>query len=104
MAKMRNKLQEEVNGYIEEDCNNKWAIKKWNQKIKDHKRELRRREEEARASNFHARKDIVVAKQHVDGLISSDEDVDPNEPTDFVIKNIATTENYAADHERKMYK
>ena len=30
MAKMRNKLQEEVNGHIEEDSTNKYAIKKWN--------------------------------------------------------------------------
>ena len=43
-------------------------------------------------------------KYHVDGIMSSDEDVDPNEPTDFVIRNIATTENWAVDHERKVYK
>ena len=104
MAKMRNKLQEEVNGHIEEDCTNKYAIKKWNQKIKDHKKQLRQWEEEARATSFHARKDIKVMKHHVDGIISSDEDVDPNEPTDFVIRNIATTENWAVEHERRLYK
>lgn len=43
-------------------------------------------------------------KYHIDGIISSDEDVDPNEPTDFVMRNIAVTENWAVDHERKNYK
>ena len=104
MAKMRNKLQEEVNGHIEEDLNNKYAIKKWNLKIKEHKQELRRRESEARASSHYARKDIVLAKMHVDGIISSDDEIDPNAPTDYVNRNIASTEHYAADQDRKLYK
>ena len=106
MAKMRNKLQEEVNGHIEEDCTNKYAIKKWNQKIKDHKKKLRLWEEEARATSFNKRfKDnIKQPKQHIDGIISSDDEMDLNEPTDFVIRNIATTENWAVEHDRKIYK
>ena len=42
----------------------------------------------------------------LDGLISSEEDDedDFNEPIDFVTKNIATSENYQLDHERKIFK
>ena len=38
-------------------------------------------------------KDIKINKYHVDGIISSDEEqFDPNEPTDYVVRNIAMTD------------
>ena len=61
-------------------------------------------EEEARATSFNARKDIKLMHHHVDGIMSSDDELDPNEPTDFVVRNIATTENWAVEHDRKIYK
>ena len=56
MAKMRNKLQEVIDGHIEEDCLNRYAIKKWNKKIQGHKRNLRRWENDARAASHNMRK------------------------------------------------
>ena len=108
MAKMKNRLQELIDGHIEEDSLNRYAVKKWNKRIAEHKRNLRRWEIEARATSFNARKQAAMAKQQMrlDGLISSEEEdeEDFNEPIDFVTKNIATSENYQIDHERKIFK
>ena len=63
MAKMKNRLQELIDGHIEEDSLNRYAVKKWNKRIAEHKRNLRRWEIEARATSFNARKQAAMAKQ-----------------------------------------
>ena len=60
-AKMRNKLQNEINAHVEDDCLNRQAISKWNQKIRAHKKKIRAWEEDARASTFNARKKASIA-------------------------------------------
>ena len=62
MAKMKNRLQELIDGHIEEDSLNRYAVKKWNKKIAEHKRNLRRWENEARATSFNARKQAALVK------------------------------------------
>ena len=56
MAKMRNKLQAVIDGHIEEDFMNRYAIQKWNKRIQEHKRNLRRWENDARAASHNMRK------------------------------------------------
>ena len=70
MAKMKNKLQELIDGHIEDDCLNPYAIKKWNKQIREHKRNLRRWETEARATTFKESKN----KLRLNGLIDSDDE------------------------------
>ena len=90
MAKMKNKLQELIDWHIEDDCMNPYAIKKWNKQIREHKRNLRRWETEARATTFKESKN----KMRLNGLIDSDDEEGWDEPTDFISKNIGNTENY----------
>ena len=79
-------------------------MKRVNQEIAAHKKVLRKRELEAR-QKFHLHHTVGRPRTTgVDGILSSDEEAEPEEPIDYIARNANNAGEYAVENDRKLYK